>query len=126
MAKNPNRLGRVNEELKKEISQIINYELNNSNITGMISVTRVRISPDLRYAKVYVSIFNSKNIKRTLEGLIKSEGFIRSRIASTINLRTTPELVFKLDDSEIQGERIDQILRELKEDNKGNKAENNS
>lgn len=119
MAKNPNRLGRVNEELKKEISQIINYELNNSNITGMISVTRVRISPDLRYAKVYVSIFNSKNTKKTLEALTKSEGYIRSRIASTINLRTTPELVFKLDDSEIQGERIDRILRELKqEDNK--------
>ena len=117
MAKNPNRLGRVNEELKKEISQVVNYELTNANITGMISVTRVNISPDLRYAKVYVSIFNSKNTKKTLEGLAKSEGFIRSKIANTINLRITPELVFKLDDSEEQGARIDQILRELKEEN---------
>lgn len=115
MARNPNRLGRVNEELKKEISQVINYELTNTNITGMISVTRVNISPDLRYAKVYVSIFNSKNVKKTLEALEKSEGFIRSRIASTINLRTTPELVFKLDDSEEQGARIDKILRDLKQ-----------
>ena len=115
MRKNTNRLDRVNEELKREISQIINYELQNKNVTGIISVTRVKISPDLRYAKVYVSIFNSKNLNKTLEGLKKSEGFIRSRIANTINLRITPELVFIHDDSEIQGQRIDQILRELKQ-----------
>ena len=115
MGSNPNRLARINEELIKEISQVINYELNNSNVTGMISVTRVKISPDLRYAKVYVSIFQSKNVVKTLEGLKKSEGFIRSRIANTINLRTTPELVFVHDDSEEQGARIDKILRELNE-----------
>jgi len=114
MARNSNRLDRVNEELKREISQVINYELHNSNVTGMISVTRVKISPDLRHAKVFVSIFNSKNVKKTLEGLKKSEGFIRSRVASTVNLRVTPELVFIHDDSEEQGARIDKILRELK------------
>lgn len=118
MKKNTNRLGRINEELKKEISQVINYELNNSNITGMISVTRVRITPDLRYAKVYVSILNSKNKNKTLEGLKKSSGYIRTRVASTINLRTTPELVFVYDDSEEQGEKIDRILRELKNERK--------
>lgn len=122
MGSNPNRLGRINEELKREISQVINYEMTNTNVTGMISVTRVKISPDLRYAKVYVSIFNSKNVKKTLEGLKKSEGFIRTRIANTINLRTTPELVFVYDDSEEQGERIDRILREIKENS--NKKEN--
>ena len=57
-------MGRVNEELKKEISQVIDYELKNSNITGMVSVTRVNITPDLRYAKVYVSFLNSKNVKK--------------------------------------------------------------
>lgn len=120
MGSNPNRLGRINEELKREISQVINYEMTNTNVTGMISVTRVKISPDLRYAKVYVSIFNSKNVNKTLEGLKKSEGFIRTRIANTINLRTTPELVFVYDDSEEQGARIDKILREIKE-NSNNK-----
>ena len=64
-----NRLNRINEELKREISNIINYEVTNSNVTGMVSVTSVKISPDLRYAKVKVSILNSRNVKQTLAGL---------------------------------------------------------
>ena len=55
MAKNTNRLGRVDEELRKEISQVINYELKNPDVTGMVSVTKVKVTPDLKYAKVYVS-----------------------------------------------------------------------
>ena len=111
-----NRLNRINEELKREISNIINYEVTNSNVTGMISVTSVKISPDLRYAKVSVSILNSKNIKQTLAGLKTSSGFIRSRIAEKINLRVTPELVFELDDSMQYGERIDTILKDIMKD----------
>ena len=71
-----NRLNRINEELKREISNIINYEVTNSNVTGMVSVTSVKISPDLRYAKVKVSILNSRNVKQTLAGLKSSSGFI--------------------------------------------------
>ena len=108
-----NRLNRINEELKREISNIINYEVTNSNVTGLISVTKVKISPDLRYARVYVSILNSKNIKQTLAGLKSSSGFIRSRIAEKINLRVTPELVFELDDSMQYGEKIDTILKDI-------------
>ena len=115
MKKNTNRLGRVNEELKKEISQVINFELQNSKVKGIVSVTKVKITPDLRYAKVYISTLNPKDVKKTLEGLKESSGFIRGRVANTINLRVTPELVFVYDDSEEQGNRIDQILRELKE-----------
>ena len=114
MAKNTNRLGRVNEELKKEISQVINYELKNPEVTGMISVTKVKVTPDLKYAKVYVSILNPKNLSKTLSGLKESAGFIRSRVAQTVNLRITPELVFEYDDSIEYGEKIDAILRELK------------
>ena len=120
MGKNPNRLDRINEELKREISQVINYEMKNTNITGMISVTKVKISPDLRYAKVYVSIFNSKSKKNTIQALTKSEGFIRTRIANTINLRVTPKLTFIIDDSEQQGEKIEEILRSLKQEKKQN------
>ena len=115
MNKNTNRLGRVNEELKKELSQIINYELKNPDVTGMISVTKVKVTPDLKYAKVYVSILNSKNLKKTLQGLKDSSGFMRSRIAKTVNLRITPELVFEYDDSIVYGEKIDAILKEIKE-----------
>lgn len=114
MAKNPNRMGRVDEEIKREVSQVINFELKNSKVNGIVSVTKVRVTPDLRYARVYISVLNPRDKKKTLEGLNSSKGFIRSRIANTVNLRITPELVFVYDDSEEQGERIDQILRELK------------
>lgn len=116
MPKNEARLNRINEELKKELSQVISYELKNPNVTGMISVTRVKITPDFKYAKVYVSILNSKNIQKTMEGLKESSGFMKSKLAKTINLRITPELVFELDDSLEYGERIDSILKELKKE----------
>lgn len=111
-----NRLDRINEELKREISNIINYEVTNSNVTGLISVTKAKISPDLRFARIYVSILNSKNIKQTLAGLKSSSGFIRSRIAEKINLRVTPELVFELDDSMEYGAKIDSILKDIMKD----------
>ena len=87
--KNNNRMGRIDEEYRKELSQIIGFELKNSSITGMISVTKVKVTPDLKYAKVYVSIFNSKN------------------------LRNTPELIFEIDDSMEYGAKIDSILKEI-------------
>ena len=100
---NSNRMARVNEELKREVSNIINYEVKNSNVTGMISVTKVKTTPDFKYAKVSVSIINSKNVKQTLAGL-------------------TPEIVFELDESLVYGERIDKILQEvMKEINENNK-----
>lgn len=119
--RNNNRFERINEELKKEISHIINYELKNPNVTGMISVTRASITPDLKYAKIYVSILNSKNIKETLAGLKKSSGFIRSEIAKRINLRITPELIFELDDSIEYGAKIDSILKDIMKDIKPEK-----
>ena len=111
-----NRLNRINEELKREISNIINYEVTNSNVTGIVSVTSVKISPDLRHARVSVSVLNSKNVKLTLAGLKSSSGFIRSRIAEKINLRVTPELVFELDSSMQYGEKIDTILKDIMKD----------
>ncbi len=107
------RLGRIDEEYRKEISQIIGYELKNPNVTGLISVTKVKVTNDLKYAKVYVSILNSKNIKDTLAGLKKSSGYIRSELAKRINLRNTPELIFELDDSIEYGAKIDSILKEI-------------
>ena len=54
-----NRLARINEELKREVSNIINYEVKNSNVTGMISITKVKTTPDLRFAKISVSVISS-------------------------------------------------------------------
>lgn len=113
MAKNEARLSRINEELRKELSGVLAFELKNPNITGMLSVTKVKITPDFKYAKVYVSIMNSKNVEKTMQGLKESAGFIRSRIAKDINLRITPELSFVIDDSLEYGARIDNILKDL-------------
>ena len=113
MPENNNRLGRIDEEYRREISQIISYELKNPNVTGMISVTKVKVTNDLKFAKVYVSILNSKNIKDTLAGLKKSSGFIRSELAKRVNLRNTPELIFILDNSLEYGAKIDSILKEI-------------
>ena len=114
MPTNQNRLNRINEELKKEISNIISFELKNPEATGLISVTKVKVTPDLKYAKVYVSLLNSKDDEKTIEALKKSSGFIRSGIAKKVNLRITPELVFEKDDSMEYGQKIDKILKDLK------------
>ena len=111
--KNNTRLGRIDEEYKKELSQIIGYELKNPNVTGLISVTKVKVTSDLKFAKVYVSILNSKNVKDTLAGLKKSSGYIRTELAKRVNLRNTPELIFELDDSIEYGAKIDSILKEI-------------
>ena len=113
MNKNNNRLGRIDEEYKKEISNIINYNLKNPNVTGLISVTKVKVTADLKFAKVSVSILNSKNIKETMEGLKKSSGFIRTELAKRINLRNTPEITFILDDSIEYGVNMSKKIDEL-------------
>lgn len=113
MPENQTRLGRIEEEYKKELSQIIGYKLKNPNVTGLISITKVKVTNDLKMAKVYVSILNAKNRKDTLAGLKKSSGFIRSELARRVNLRNTPELIFELDDSLEYGAKIDTILKEI-------------
>ena len=89
----------------------------------MISVTKVKTSPDLKYARVSVSIINSKNVKQTLAGLKAASGFIRNRIAEKMNLRVTPELVFELDESLVYGEKIDRILEQVMKEIDQNKKE---
>ncbi len=113
MPENQTRLGRIEEEYKKELSQIIGYELKNPNVTGLISVTKVKVTNDLKFARVYVSVLNAKNVKDTIAGLKKSSGFIRSELARRVNLRNTPELIFELDDSLEYGAKIDTILKEI-------------
>ena len=116
MQEDSRRQSKVNEELKREISNIINHEVKNSKVTGMITVTKVKVSPDIKYARVYVSILNAKNKKQTLLGLKASSGFIRTRLAQTINMKVTPELVFEFDESIEYGEKINNILNEIMKD----------
>ena len=116
MQKNNNRFNRVEEEMKKEISNIISNKLKNPDVTGLISVTKVKVTTDLKFAKVYVSILNAKNTKVTLRGLKQSAGFVRSEVAKSINLRNTPEIIFELDDSMEYGAKIDSILKDIMKD----------
>lgn len=121
--RNNNRMGRIDEEYRKELSNIISYKVKNPNITGMISVTKVKVTNDLKFAKVFISILNSKNVDKTLEGLKQSAGFIRTELAKTINLRNTPEIIFELDDSIEYGARIDAILKDIMKDTKNEEGE---
>ena len=122
-----NRMNKIDEELKKEISSIISLELKNPHLTGLISVSKVKTTPDLRFARVYVTMINEKSKKENLTILKQSSGYIRSAIAKKINLRYTPELIFEFDESLEYGSRIDAILenitKDLKEKSEGNKNE---
>ncbi len=118
MASNTNRMNKIDEELKKEISNIISLELKNPHLTGLISVTKVKTTPDLRFARVYVTMINEKSKKENLSILKQSSGYIRSAIARKINLRYTPELIFEFDDSIEYGSKIDEILKDITKDMK--------
>ena len=118
--KNTNRLDRVSEEFKREISMIIDRDLKNPNITGLVSVTKVKISPDLKNARVYISIINSKSKKNTFEGIKNATGFIKTELARKVNLRYTPDIIFELDDSMEYGDRIENILKEIMPKNEEN------
>lgn len=116
MASNSNRMNKIDEELRKEISNIISTELKNPHLTGLISVSKVKTTPDLRFARVYVTMINEKSKKENLAILKQSSGYIRSTIARKINLRYTPELVFEFDESIEYGSRIDEILKDITKD----------
>ena len=116
MPSNSNRMYKIDEELKKEISNIISLDLKNPHLTGLISVTKVKTTPDLRFSRVYISMINEKDKKENLKILKQSSGYIRSEIAKRVNLRITPELIFEFDDSIEYGARIDNILKEITKD----------
>ena len=112
------RILRVNSEIQKAISYIIANEIKNPLIKGLITVTKVDTTPDLRFARVYVSMINAKSNKGNLARLKKCSGFIRSAIARRVNLRVTPELIFLFDESIEYGSRIDAIIDKITKDMK--------
>ncbi|MCR5742537.1 MAG: 30S ribosome-binding factor RbfA [Lachnospiraceae bacterium] len=116
MRKNSIKSTRINGEVLKELSQIISYEVKDPRIHPFTTVTDVDVTPDLKYAKVYVSVMGSEEDKKnTLLGLKSSSGFIRTRLAHTVNLRNTPELTFLLDESIEYGismsQKIDEVMK---------------
>lgn len=116
MAAQKARVKRVAEQIKKEVSQILQKEIKDPRFTGFLSVTDVDVSRDLSYAKIYVSIYGSdKEKKLTLKALESALGFIRFEIGKRVRLRHVPEIVFHLDKSLEYGAHISEILKDLKE-----------
>lgn len=124
-----NRQRRVAEQIKKDVSSIIASDLKDPRVAGITSVTEVRLSRDLKYASVYVSIYGSDTEKEeTLQTLIRASGFIRGEVGKRIRLRHTPQVNFYLDSSIEYGAHIESVLKSLKKeaDEQGDgSAENN-
>ncbi|TGB00323.1 30S ribosome-binding factor RbfA [Sporolactobacillus shoreae] len=107
------RVHRVAEQMKKEMSDIIEHRLKDPRV-GFVTVTGVDVTGDLQEATVYVSVFGDDEKKAaTLEGLVKAKGFIRSEIGKRIRLRKTPEIQFKFDQSIEYGSHIDSLINDL-------------
>ena len=110
------RINKINEEVKRELSGIIR-ELKDSRIPMMTSVVAVRVTNDLSYAKVYVSVMGDEEVqKKALAGLKSAAGFVRREIGHRLQLRHTPEMVFELDHSIEQGAHINKIIHEISKD----------
>lgn len=108
------RANRISEEIKRELSDIIMHELKDPRITGMISIVNLKVTRDLRYAKVYISIYGSdEDKKNAIEGLRNAAGFLRKEIGHRIQLRYTPELIFEIDDSIERGIYISGLIKKL-------------
>ncbi len=105
-----NRMGRINEELQRELAALI-PTVKDPRVTGMISVTRVDATNDLRYAKVYVSMLDKSSAKEVVKGLKSAAGYLRREVGHALDLRYTPELIFIEDDSINRGAHILEMLR---------------
>ena len=110
------RANRVAEQIKKEIGMIVGTQLKNPKI-GFVTITDVEITNDLQEATIFVSVLGTDYEKRqTLEGLRESKGFLRSEIGKKIRLRKVPEIEFEFDYSIEYGDRIEQLLKQVKEE----------
>lgn len=104
---------RVAEEIKREVSSIIATEVKDPRL-GMLSITDVDVSRDMSWAKVYFSVLGTEEEReKTLEGLNRAKGFVRSELAKRIRVRHTPEIIFLFDPSLEQGAKMDALLKTL-------------
>lgn len=105
-----NRMGRINEEVQRELAALI-PNVKDPRVSGMISVTAVDVTPDLKFAKVYISVLDQEDNGQVLKGLKSAAGYLRRELGRALNLRHTPELTFFQDDSMSKGAHILEMLR---------------
>ncbi len=107
-----NRIGRINEEITRELSSLIRG-LKDPRVQGMVSITRVDTTADLLYARVFVSVLDKDNSKDVLKGLRSASGWLRRSLGMSLSLRYTPELLFVQDSSIDRGVHILELLHEI-------------
>ena len=105
-----NRIGRINEEIQRELSSLIRT-VKDPRVHGLVSITAVDTTPDLRYAKIYISVLDKSDCAQVLKGLKSASGYLRRELGHALQLRYTPELTFVRDDSIDQGAHILDMLR---------------
>ena len=108
-----NRIGRINEEIQRELAEQIRF-LKDPRVSqvGMVSIIRVDTTGDLRYARVWVSVLDKNQEKDVMRGLKSAAGYLRRELGRALQLRYTPELQFIADDSISQGAHILEVLRD--------------
>ena len=107
-----NRINRINEDIQRELASLIRM-VKDPRVHGLISITRVDTTSDLRYARVYISVLDKDQEKDVLKGLKSAGGFLRRELGRALQLRYTPELQFIADDSIQHGAHILEILRQV-------------
>ena len=117
MRKNSIKNTRINGEVQRELANIIRGEIKDPRINPLTSVVAVEVAPDLKTCKAYISVLGDEESQaKTLAGLKSAEGFIRSKLAKTVNLRNTPEIRFVLDQSIEYGVKMSKMIDEVTKD----------
>ena len=106
-----NRIGRINEEIQRELSSLLRTLKDPRLQSGLLTITRVDTTGDLRYSRIFVSALDKSQEKEMLKGLKSAAGYLRRELGFALNLRYTPELQFIADDSIQQGAHILEMLR---------------
>ena len=115
MRKNSIKNTRINGEVQKELSVIIQNEIKDPRIAPRTSVVAVEVAPDLKTCKAYISVLgNEEAAQNTLAGLKSAEGYIRRQLARTVNLRNTPEIRFILDQSIEYGVTMTKLIDDVR------------
>ena len=114
--KSYSRSDRVSQQIKRELAEIIQRnEIKDDRIGGIVSITEVKVSGDLRNVKVYFSVYGEESQKvGTLAALEEASGFLRGEICRRLGIRFAPELTFKLDDSLEKGQKVIELLDKIK------------
>ena len=107
------RIDRISEQVRREVDRIIREDISDPRVQGTFSVTRADVTRDLRYAKIYVSILEEENRKPMMAALKKAAGFVRHQLRENMIIRTSPEILFELDQNIEYGIHIASVLKQV-------------